>query len=232
MEKKSSSPKDNSEASQNTDTPKTTSETTTSTSQPSSNNNWLYILGGCCCLLILGLIIAGVIFIFYFSTSQIKNSTSNLSSQGWDDFESSIDNSLDNLDSDFNNYYDQYKNDLSSSYSKTGTIEGSLSYPGEKIPSDLKVCAENIFYSEQTYCADKLINDPKYTNSTGYTINAPVGSYYVYSYLPSEPDKKAYYTEFVDCGMTTDCTSHDELIIDVYPGETTDYVDPVDWYNQ
>ncbi|MFZ5392081.1 MAG: hypothetical protein ACOZAR_02695 [Patescibacteria group bacterium] len=207
-------------------------ESTPATStQSSGNNNWLYILGGCCCLLLLGLIIAGAIAIFYFSTNQAKIS------KEWDSFDSSISNDIYN-----NTSYDDLfsdletdnvdSNNLDTKTTTTGIIEGSLSYPGEKIPSDLEVCAENIFYSDQVYCADGLINDSKYTNSTGYTIEAPVGSYYVYSYEPTKPDQKAFYTDFVDCGLKAECTSHDKLIIDVYPDETTDQVDPIDWYNQ
>lgn len=188
-----------------------------------SNNNWLYLIGGCCCLIILGLIIAAIIFLVYFSAAGSKPVTTENSYST--DYEY-----LNNYDSNSSDTSDQ-NNNYTTKNEVVGNIEGSISYPGEKIPSDLKVCAENIFYSDQVYCADKLINDSKYTNSTGYNIEAPVGSYYVYSYLSSQPDKKAFYSDFVDCGLKAECTSHDKLIVDVYPDETTDQIDPIDWYN-
>lgn len=189
----------------------------------SSNNNWLYLIGGCCCLLIIGLIITAIIFLVYFSAAgSTPAATENSYSTDYE--------YLDNYDSKYSDISDQNSN-YTTQNKAVGNIEGSISYPGEKIPSDLKVCAENIFYSDQIYCTDKLINDSKYTNSTGYNIEAPVGSYYVYSYLVSQPDKKAFYSDFVDCGLKAECTSHDKLIVDVYPDETTDQIDPIDWYN-
>jgi len=198
-----------------------------STNPPPSNSSpnytWLYILGGCCCFFVIFVIVVVAIAITYFGinassvTSDLENFQSDISNEF-------SDNTSSNYQDDSSQYSDTYIDN------NTGTIEGSLSYPGESIPSDLQVCAENIFYNDQIYCADQIINDSKYTNSTGYTIEAPVGSYYVYSYIPSAPDNKAYYTEFVECGLSVDCTSHDKLIIDVYPDETTDKVDPIDWY--
>lgn len=186
-----------------------------------SNNTIWYLLGGCCCLMliIILLFVFGFGAYFSFAPKTKTTETSNFSDNIFDDFEQydSDQVSTDNIDEPL-------------IPETTGTIEGSLSYPGEKIPVDLKVCAENIFYSEKTYCTDQQIKDSKYTNSTGYQIEAPVGSYYVYSYQVSQPDKKAYYTEFVECGLKADCPSHDKLIIDVYPNEITDKVDPADWY--
>jgi hypothetical protein len=190
-----------------------------------ANNTWLYILGGCCCLIVIIAIIVGIFGSYFLIATQsfFVDELQPLETDTTDEY----------TDYDYTDYdYPEIKDTTDTQTDVTGIIEGSLSYPDESIPSDMKVCAENIFYSDEIYCADQLINDPKYTNSTGYNITAPVGSYYVYSYLPSAPDQKAYYTEFVECGLSVDCTSHDELIIDVYPNETTDKVDPIDWYNQ
>lgn len=201
-------------------------ETTPESITPAKSNNTIWIvLGGCCCLSLILILVLVFGFGAYFTfSSSSKPKTTDTSDATYDVFN----------DSEYSDYnYDEISSDnlndplLSGT---TGTIEGSLSYPGEKIPVDLKICAENIFYPEKTHCTDKQINDSKYTNSTGYKIEAPVGSYFVYTYQISQPDKKAYYSEFVDCGLKADCPSHEKLIIDVFPNETTDKVDPIDWY--
>jgi len=43
---------------------------------------------------------------------------------------------------------------------------------------------------------------------------------------------KAYYSEFVTCGLSVDCASHEPIIVEVKSGQTTDGVNPQDWYNQ
>lgn len=114
---------------------------------------------------------------------------------------------------------------------KLGMIEGSISFPSEGIPDDLIVCAETI-EGIQIKCTNERINDPKYTYRVGYKMELPVGKYYVYSQLPSRGDNyKAYYNEFVTCGLSINCTSHKNIVVEVKAGETTNYIDPHDWYN-
>lgn len=112
--------------------------------------------------------------------------------------------------------------------SKNGTIEGSLSFPGEGIPEDMEICAENQD-TKEVYCADKHIQDPKYTYGVGYTLDVPAGIYLVYALDPYK-DYKAYYSEFVTCGLSVDCPSHEPILVEVKVGETISEVDPQDWY--
>lgn len=115
-----------------------------------------------------------------------------------------------------------------------GTIEGSLSYPGEFIP-ELEVCAENIKTAEE-FCTYEQIEDKKYMYGYGYKIEVPEGSYQVYAQLIETEDEdayadyKAYYSEFVTCGLEYDCPSHNPITVEVSAGETVTDVDPHDWY--
>lgn len=112
---------------------------------------------------------------------------------------------------------------------RKGTIEGSLSYPSESIPEDMKVCAEDIVTTKQ-YCTDTQIPDQKYTYGEGYKIEVPASSYYVFATTKIMGDYKAYYSEFVTCGLSVDCLSHQPIKVTVEAGQTTSNIDPQDWY--
>lgn len=113
----------------------------------------------------------------------------------------------------------------------SGTIEGSISYPSEAIPEDLRICAETL-QGQTIACTDKKINDPKYTYGVGYRLEIIPGEYYIYATVPSLSDYKAYYNEFVTCGLSVNCPSHKKIIVSVDSGETIKKIDPQDWYDQ
>jgi hypothetical protein len=110
-----------------------------------------------------------------------------------------------------------------------GVIEGSLGCPGDFIPSNMKVCAEGIA-TEELYCTDIHIKDSKYTYGEGYKIEVPAGDYYIYATLPNWGDYKAYYSEFVVCGLKADCPSHEPILVKVGGGKLVSGINPVDWY--
>ena len=114
-----------------------------------------------------------------------------------------------------------------------GTITGSLSYPSEFIPEKLTVCAENV-YNRGIFCTQDHIKNAKYKYGVGYKLNLPTGSYYVYAYLPNDSSNKdvykAYYSEFVLCGLDYSCQSHEPVSVDVKSGSSVSNVDPQDWY--
>lgn len=101
-----------------------------------------------------------------------------------------------------------------------GYIEGKISYPGEEIPKDLKVCAENIETSE-IICIR--------VHDSIYKIAVPPGFYYVYAETKKFKGK-AYYTEFVKCGLKVDCPSHKKIKVEVKKGELLKNINPQDWY--
>lgn len=112
-----------------------------------------------------------------------------------------------------------------------GFIEGSLGYPSSYIPQDMKICAENLETQEE-YCTTNQIYDSKYTYRVGYKIEVPVGSYNVYSSVPAQKDYKAYYSNFVTCGLGYNCPSHDPIKVIVEKDKITEEIDPVDWYKK
>ncbi len=112
---------------------------------------------------------------------------------------------------------------------ENGFLEGSLSYPSEQIPSELTVCAENS-QTKKVYCTGEKINSQKYTYGLGYKLSVPPGNYLIYSQMPQE-SYKAYYSDFVTCGLSINCKSHNPIPVEVKNNETSDKVDPQDWYN-
>lgn len=115
-----------------------------------------------------------------------------------------------------------------------GRIEGTTSYPSEYLPSQ-RVCAEPVSGGEPV-CADAPAG---YAGelTPPWSIELPAGEYFVWASLadPSEVgsdfgDYRAYYTEFVRCGMEISCTDHSKIAVTVRSGESTGDVSPHDWY--
>lgn len=112
--------------------------------------------------------------------------------------------------------------------SDKGVIEGTYIFPSEGIPKTLIPCAEHISTNE-IICSESL-------GETGQTdtfmIIVPPGSYYVYAVNTADPNSyKAYYTEFVTCGLLASCPSHEKIAIEVAAGETVLDIKPHDWYD-
>jgi hypothetical protein len=119
----------------------------------------------------------------------------------------------------------------------SGVIEGSLSYPSEFIPPDMTICAENLA-TKKIYSTHKHLKGKKYQYKVGYKLTLPPGDYHVFAQLPDPAqygagfpkDYRAYYSEFVKCGMSVDCKSHAPIVVKVKSGETVSGIDPQDWY--
>ena len=119
----------------------------------------------------------------------------------------------------------------------SGVIEGSLSYPSEFIPPDMTICAENLA-TKKLYCTHKHLKAKKHQYQVGYKLTVPPGDYHVFAHLPDpakygagySKDYRAYYSEFVKCGMTENCSSHAPIVVKIKSGETISNIDPQDWY--
>lgn len=111
---------------------------------------------------------------------------------------------------------------------QTGTIEGSMSFPGEGIAEYIEICAENQS-TKEVFCTSEHIQNQKYTYGIGYMLDVPAGTYLVYALDPNA-NYQAYYSEFVTCGLSVDCSSHEPILVEVKAGETISEVDPQDWY--
>jgi hypothetical protein len=120
---------------------------------------------------------------------------------------------------------------------QAGVIEGALSYPSDFIPPDMVICAENLA-TKKIYLTKQHLKANKYRYKVGYKLEVPPGDYHVYAQLPDPArygagfpkDYRAYYSEFVTCGMSVDCTSHAPVVVKVAAGETVSGIDPQDWY--
>jgi len=111
--------------------------------------------------------------------------------------------------------------------SPQGTIQGQLSFPSEFLPKQ-RICAVDVNTTTEL-CTET------YEGNT-YTLSVPAGTYHVYAMVLPTPDTpsigKAYYSEFVTCGLLATCPSHEPINVTVEAGETTTNVNPGDWYNQ
>lgn len=110
-----------------------------------------------------------------------------------------------------------------------GTIEGSLSFPSSGIPDTMEVCAENT-KSLETICTGEIKKSNEYSSGFGYQLEVVPGEYRVYAQLPNDP-YRAYYSDFVVCGLAANCPSHEPIIVTVEPNMTISDIDPQDWYD-
>src|SRR3989344_8820188 len=110
-----------------------------------------------------------------------------------------------------------------------GTIEGSLSFPSSGIPDTLEICAENS-QAQELVCTGEIQKSDDYTYGFGYQLELPPGEYPVYARLPNDP-YRAYYSDFVLCGLNASCPSHKPVIVTVVANMTVAHVDPQDWYD-
>jgi hypothetical protein len=108
----------------------------------------------------------------------------------------------------------------------SATITGELTYPGESLPRDLKVCAEDISSKKQT-CTSRHI---KRGRSDRYELKVAAGTYFVFATSSEWKRKPAYYSEFVTCGLQASCPSHKPIPVTVAAGERKSKIDPGDWY--
>ena len=118
---------------------------------------------------------------------------------------------------------------------QTAVITGELSYPGDFDFPRMIVCAEAVD-SKSIHCTDQRTPNRRSGKAT-YKLRVPAGNYYVFATIvngeePAEDIRgyKAYYSEFVKCGLSAACPSHEPVKVTVRPGQTLTGVNPGDWY--
>lgn len=107
-----------------------------------------------------------------------------------------------------------------------GTIEGEFSYPSDYIPADLQACAEET-QSKRLTCSSRKIRQG---DRRRYVLALPPGDYFVFAQTKDSPGRRAYYSEFVACGLNAACKSHKPIVVSVTPGGSRKDVNPQDWY--
>lgn len=103
-----------------------------------------------------------------------------------------------------------------------GSISGALSYPSETLPAQ-RVCATNLA-DDKEYCQQTKQGD------ASFVITAPIGDYWVYAALEGDTTgKRAYFSEFVTCGLKAECKDHTPVKVAV-ESQKISAADPQDWY--
>jgi hypothetical protein len=124
---------------------------------------------------------------------------------------------------------------LKVSAQQTGVITGRLSYPSDFDFPQMIVCAEAI-NSRRIHCTDKRVVNRR-RGRVSYKLTVPAGSYYVFATIVNGAETaesyrgyKAYYSEFVKCGLSVNCPSHEPVTVTLRAGQTLAGIDPGDWY--
>ena len=113
-----------------------------------------------------------------------------------------------------------------------GIITGTVIYPSEIIPPQ-QVCAESM-QTKKTICVDVEMAE----NQPDFSLVVPPGDYYVFAQLRQPVGDftsryRAYFNEFVRCGIQVDCNEalHQQYIpVHVESGSTVTEIQPHDWY--
>jgi hypothetical protein len=107
-----------------------------------------------------------------------------------------------------------------------GKISGHLSYPASAIPA-LRLVAFDVQTGQASYTDLPA-------GQSAYAFELPAGTYHVIAYaLPGDgfPGGLAGgYTRAVPCGLAVECADHTLINVTVKATETTENVDPADWY--
>lgn len=112
-----------------------------------------------------------------------------------------------------------------------GFVSGEIGFPSSFIPEQT-VCIESVDNPSSVKQCVKL--GGSVSGETTFSFGMVPGSYYVYAQVEDnsyDPDYKAYYSEFVTCGMSVECESHDPVEVKVQAGEKISDIMPIDWYS-
>lgn len=126
-----------------------------------------------------------------------------------------------------------YQSTSSVPHVRNAVITGTVIYPSEVCPIDIKAVAVNVV-SGETYEQELFKKRSGRTQGLAptYKLKVPPGTYKLYATSEQSFEKgyKAYYTEFVECGMSVSCTSHEVILIELNKGEKRQNITLGDWY--
>lgn len=123
---------------------------------------------------------------------------------------------------------------------QSGQITGRLTYPGEGIPPNLVLCITTSGAANKaTYCSNSRvstlraarINFKVERRRATYQITLPPGAYLLYATTREMNGHKAYYNEFIKCGMKSSCRSQKPLVLTVRAGKTIKGITVGDFWN-
>lgn len=187
----------------------------------------------CCCAVVASpFLIEGAVYLLNeYTDANIEDTDYNWYEDWYEENIEDEDKDKDSTDSDTEDSDNDAEDDDSGSdtvIETDGKLTGTVSYPSEFIPDGLKVCAESSV-SAQEYCTSNIYQDSSSQTGFAYELEVPEGGYYVYAIVPGDT-YKAYYSEFVTCGMEVGCPSHTPILVTVRAGEMVEDIDPGDWY--
>jgi len=118
-----------------------------------------------------------------------------------------------------------------------GTVSGNIMYPSSGIPTKIKVFAEDT-KTAKTYEATVSFVTGTSTDmaaSATYSVSVPAGTYYIYGTLTDFNDQngtpwKAYYNQFVICGMAASCKDATKVVVTVAAAGKVENITIGDWY--
>ena len=125
---------------------------------------------------------------------------------------------------------------------QSARITGKLTYPSDYIPPEMVICVTR---DVETYCSNQLssrLSAAKISfrlnhRAASYEVRLPAGRYYIYGTFPrgKAPTRdmegiKAYYNDFVKCGMNVNCKSKKPIAIKAVAGRIVRGITIGDWY--
>ncbi|MBL7542632.1 MAG: hypothetical protein JNL11_02400 [Bdellovibrionaceae bacterium] len=110
----------------------------------------------------------------------------------------------------------------------SGSIQGSLGFPSDFIPK-LVICADPIEWWKKKICIGSELD------ARTYELKLPKGKYTVFASVIEkmeyfQTDYRAYYSEFVKCGLSVNCKDHSPIVIEINDASTLNDINPQDWY--
>jgi len=125
---------------------------------------------------------------------------------------------------------------VTTTVTENGTVSGKITYPSSGVPTKVKVFAEDTKTGkiyEATVTFAETTTDMSSTAT--YSVAIPAGSYYIYGTLAGFNDQngspwKAYYNQFVVCGLAATCTDTTKVVVNVESAGKVQNITIGDWY--
>ena len=103
-----------------------------------------------------------------------------------------------------------------------GKISGTLAFPDSLMEfPELEACAESM--------SGKLQGCVSGYPSSDYTLELPPGDYHLFARRKSDPEPRAYFTDYIRCGSLDTCVSHAKIAVTVSDGAEKRDVELGDW---
>jgi len=108
-------------------------------------------------------------------------------------------------------------------------ISGKFTFPPDAEGAiDMSVCAKSV-NSDKEYCTYYPAKQTESLAEINYEIKLFPGSYLIYAFDYNDRGRASFYTNYVTCGMTESCTSHENIPVVVPQFSDISGIDPIDW---